>query len=275
MRTARALAPALFAALIAAAMPAAAQAPGSQTIIDLAPRPRVTLRYLAVMPDGPPRAVVVALSGGNGVVDLPPRPAAGWGRDRGVLTRARDDFARRGAMLAIVDAPSDHRDWPYGLGAYRLAADHARDLALVIADLRRRAPGAPVWLVGHSRGTLSAVNAAARLAAGEGPDGIVLASSITRASPGQPETVRDAALSAIAVPTLIVAHRDDSCSATPAADAPSLAETLAAAKPRRVAIIEGGAPKGDGCAALAAHDFGGAEERLVGLIVDWILAPSP
>jgi pimeloyl-ACP methyl ester carboxylesterase len=272
---ARAPALALAAALLAAASPAAAQTPSSQTVIELSPRPRATLRYLALAPDAPPRAVVVVLAGGGGVVDLPPRYAPEWGRDRGFLIRAREGFVRRGMLVAIVDAPSDHRDWPYGLGAFRLAAELARDLAAVIADLRRRAPGVPIWLVAHSRGTLSAANAAARLAGVEGPDGIVLASTITRGSPGQPETVHDAALADVALPVLIVAHRDDSCPATPAVDAARLADVLAAASPRKVTVIEGGAPRGNGCVAFAAHDFGGAEEHGIGLIADWIAAPSP
>ena len=85
-------------------------------------------------------------------------------------------------------------------------------MAAVIADLRTLAP-VPVWLVGTSKGTVSAAFVAGLLRQG-GPDGVVLTSSITDRSRETTETVLDADLDEIRVPTLIVHHKQDGCLVT-------------------------------------------------------------
>jgi hypothetical protein len=62
--------------------------------------------------------------------------------------------------------------------------EHAQDLGKVIADVRTRV-GGPVWLVGTSRGTISAANAASRLTGPAAPDGIVLTSALMVGNRGQ------------------------------------------------------------------------------------------
>ncbi len=76
-------------------------------------------------------------------------------------------------------------------GGYRIAADHAQDLGKLIEELRARTK-APVWIaIGRSRGSLSAVNAAARLSALQRPTATILLSgdvcrsdAKARAAPG-------------------------------------------------------------------------------------------
>ena len=63
---------------------------------------------------------------------------------------------------------------PNGLTNQRLTQAHADHLAQVIAAVRTRWPGKPVWLVGTSNGTLSVFNAAARLTGAALPNGIAL-----------------------------------------------------------------------------------------------------
>jgi len=64
-----------------------------------------------------------------------------------------------------------------GLAGFRTAPEHADDLGKVIADVRARTK-APVWLVGTSRGAISAANAASRLSGPPAPDGLVLISAL-------------------------------------------------------------------------------------------------
>lgn len=80
----------------------------------------------------------------------------------------RSLLTARAHVVVLVDSPSDRRDLG---GDFRDSADHATDLGAVIAHARQTF-GKKVWLVGHSRGTHSAVTAATRLAGAAAPDGI-------------------------------------------------------------------------------------------------------
>ncbi len=51
-----------------------------------------------------------------------------------------------------------------------MSAQHAEDIGKVIADVRERTK-LPVWLVGTSRGAISAANAASRLTGPPRPTG--------------------------------------------------------------------------------------------------------
>lgn len=251
------------------------------TVVDLPVRSGVTMRYLALAPDGPAKAAVILFPGGQGVANIPDHPEPNWAERGNFLVRARELFRQRGLFVAVIDAPSDHKG-EAGLGAFRIAPDHAEDIGQAIADIRGRSPGIPVWLVGTSRGTISAVNAAARLKPPRAADGLVLTSTLTGRAPGKSprpgvaETVYDLDLGAIRQPTLIVYHRADACSRTSPGDVPGLQRKLSAAARTETVAIDGGAvPQSDGCGPLDAHGFLGREPEAVAAIADWILATKP
>src|SRR5579883_2378142 len=120
----------------------------AQERIDLPSRPGVTEPiYLTPVPS--PAATVILLPGGSGLVSQV---------RNNFLLRVAPRFAQQGIMVAVVDTPSDH---PSGMGAqFRVTGEHATDLAAAVALAKSRSP-APVWLVGTSRGTISAALAAA------------------------------------------------------------------------------------------------------------------
>lgn len=269
----------LPAALVAALLPRALQA--EDRVVDLTVRPGVTLRYLAVAPATPARAAAVLFTGGQGVARIPDSPGPGWARNGAFVVRARERFRALGLFVAVVDAPSDHQG-ERGLAAFRVAPDHAQDMARVIADVRARSGAAKVWLIGTSRGTISAVNAAARLKPPQAADGLVLTSTVTRPSGGQrpragvQETVYDLDLAQIRIPVLLVYHRDDACWVTPPGDVPALQQRLSGAPRVGVIAIDGGEPpQTDVCEARSAHGFFGREAETVQAIVAWILEPRP
>jgi len=99
-------------------------------------------------------------------------------RDSHFLARVRGLFTARGPAVVLVDAPSDRGDLD---GDFRETKNHAADPGAVIA-YARKAFGQPVWLVGHSRGTHSAVTAAMRLAGDAAPEVIVLAAAMLDSS---------------------------------------------------------------------------------------------
>jgi predicted alpha/beta-hydrolase family hydrolase len=238
-------------------------------VFDLPTRDGVTERYAAFAPDSSPRAAVILFVGGEGQLNIPNQPDANWQNQGNFLSRSREYFRRRGLFVVVVDAPSDR---PHGLGAnFRLSAAHAEDTVRVIADVRRQIGNLPVWLVGTSRGSISAANVAARLQATAA--GLVLTSSVTRPGRGggSQDTVFDVDLAAIRVPTLIVLHNADACEFV--GDAAALMSKLSGSPRKELMTFAGGdPPRSTPCEALAAHGFFGIEERVVNAIADWILA---
>jgi pimeloyl-ACP methyl ester carboxylesterase len=107
-----------------------------------------------------------------------------------------------------------------GLAGFRLAPDHAEDLGKAIADVRARIQG-PVWVIGSSRGSISAVNAAMRLTGRLRQTescslSALMVGSDSRARPWLYQTVFEARLEDIKVPVLVVGHAADKCLRSPA-----------------------------------------------------------
>jgi pimeloyl-ACP methyl ester carboxylesterase len=217
------------------------------------------------------KGVIVLFSGGGG------RLGIGDGQlsilQTNFLVRTRHHFAAQGFHVAVPDAATDFLLRPQGLGADRTSAAHMQDVAAVITDLRSRFPGLPIWLVGTSRGTISAANAAAVLTGAAAPDGLVLTSALTQPGLGNPESLQNVPLAAIHVPALVVAHRDDTCAVTPPADAKDLIRALRNQHRRSdLRFFDGGfAPVDDPCEALTAHGFFGIEPKVVEAIGKFIL----
>jgi pimeloyl-ACP methyl ester carboxylesterase len=233
---------------------------------ELATRPGVTQAFILVRPPGPPAASVILFPGGDGRLGLSPRGLTA-GKDN-FLVRNRERFAGHGLLVAVVDTPSDH--WA-GLGRFRTSAKHAEDIRAVIGFLRTAAAG-PVWLVGTSRGTVSAANVAARLQDG-GPDGLVLTASVVR---GPTENLKAVRLEDIRVPTLVVHHRADRCLATPYEGAAALLRRLEQAPRRELLAVEGGdRPRSEPCGPLSPHGFLGLDADAVSLIAAWITPAGP
>jgi pimeloyl-ACP methyl ester carboxylesterase len=254
----------LWAAILWPAGPASAQI--RQEVVDLPTRPGVTVRTVLLTPPQP-QAVAVLLAGGHGGLRIYPTGSMAWG-DGNFLVRTRQLFADQGLMVAVVDAPSDRLRPPF-LAGWRDSAEHAADLQAVISALRRQTQR-PVWLVGTSRGTQSAAHAAVSLPPPEGPDGIVLTSTIlvddnTLAVPRM-------ALARIRVPVLVVHHEQDGCELCRFQDLPALTAGLTHVPRQAVMTVRGGHNTGPACAAMAYHGFNGLEAEVVGRIASWMLA---
>jgi len=176
------------------------------------------------------------------------------------LIRVAGAFAAAGVTAAVADAPSDHAG---GMDtAFRASEAQAADTASVVAFLRGRA-AVPVWLVGTSRGSISAANAAVRL----GPSiiaGLVLTSSVWAGG------MSAVPFGTVRVPVLIVHNRDDSCNASPFAQAEQTFATLTMAPAKQFLAVAGGSSRGNPCGAMSAHGYLGIEDQVVPPIVAWI-----
>ena len=252
---------ALLAGLLFVIGPAQATACGE--LVTLPAHGSTQLRYALVSPPQSPgpRIALVLLPGGGGHLQLDERacPQALAGNS---LVRSLPLFQAVGFTTALVDAPSDYQGED-GLGGFRLSSDHAQDLGRVVADLRQRGAAA-VWLVGTSRGAISAANAAGRLSGAAAPDGLVLTSPVNSGNPkGQKswvaQTVFDAALEAIRMPVLVIGHAQDKCLRSPANLNARILERTASAREQLV-TVEGGPGRGgmsaiEACEGRSPHGF--------------------
>jgi hypothetical protein len=187
---------------------------------------------------------VILLAGGNGVLDV-----VQTGGQAGDIRELQGNFLIRSARrfinarynVAMLDA-APALPGSDGLNNQRLTQAHADHLGAVIGVVRNQLPNRPIWLVGTSNGTLSVVNAAARLTGSNLPRGIVLTSSITAPGTAPDETgtvlAANPGLANISVPTLVAWHAQDQCPLSAGGSAqPSSTASQACRRRRRRASL--------------------------------------
>jgi pimeloyl-ACP methyl ester carboxylesterase len=256
----------LLIATCLAAFPFCTSAQTGQTVVDIPTRPGVTQRLVVFTPPGA-KAAVVMFAGGHGGLQVFPNGSLAWGAGN-FLVRTRQLFADHGLLVVLIDAPSDRQSSPF-LANFRQTPEHAADVKSVIAWLRSKST-MPVWLVGTSRGTQSVAYIATELSGPDGPDGIVLTSSILVDQKSRP--VPAMPLEKIRIPVLVVHHEQDGCFVTPYAEIPSLMAKLEYSPRKQLLSFKGGQDKGNPCEAFAHHGYNGVEQDVVAQIASWILA---
>jgi len=222
------------------------------------------------LPD--PVAVLLLFPGGGGRLGLQDDRLSINAQN--VLIRTRHLIAAEGPFaVAVLDAASEFHNetiFPGGLRGQRTSAAHLEDIRRVIADLRNRFPGKKVWLVGNSRGTISAANAAAELPVGQGGHGLVLTSPVTVKQPAR-GALDDVRLGGIKVPTMILTHRSDKCAVTPPKNARKLKKKLTGTKQVKIKQMKGGSLRiSAACKALGPHGFFGVELKTIRTIGEFI-----
>jgi len=240
----------------------------AQQIVTLATRPGVTQSYFLTSIPKNLQVVALLFSGSGGLIQLRTengQPKFGQGN---FLVRSRAEFVKRGVAAAIIDAPSDQQSGWGMSDEFRLSDLHFSDISAVIDDLSKRFSGVPVFLIGTSRGTISAAALAARL--GSRPAGAVLTSTMFRQAsrkskePGPGLSNFD--FETIKIPVLFTHHVGDQCEVTPYGDAARLSDKYP------LITVYGGAPPQSGpCDAFSAHGYLGKESETVEQIVNWML----
>lgn len=180
------------------------------------------------------------------------------------LLRARRFLNNDRLFTVLVDCPVDR--WTHCDDAYRSSAQHAADVAAVIAALKADAGAQRVYIVGTSYGTVSSSHLAAALA--DRIDGAVHTATFTdpRAGAnahGKPMASFD--WSKAATPQLFVHHREDPCDVT----------RYGSVAARRGALplitVEGqSGVRGEPCLAFTQHGFVGREKAVMTAIADWV-----
>jgi predicted alpha/beta-hydrolase family hydrolase len=232
-------------------------------MVSVPSRPGVTQSFvIADMAGHAPQAVALLYVGGGGAIRLRMEEGRVKFGARNFLPRSRDEFARNGIVPVVMDAPSDRDELS---DQYRASDEQAVDARAVVGELKKRYAGLPVYIVGTSRGTLSAAYVGRAL--GADIAGVVLSSSLFVA-PGRRAgfSLRDFDYASLKAPLLFVHHRDDSCVATPYAEAARLAERYP------LISVRGGKPaESPPCEPLAPHGFYGKEAETVEAIAAWML----
>jgi hypothetical protein len=249
-----------FLFLVACCLPSCVLA---QEIVTVPTRTGVTQSFfIADMGGKAPQAAALLFIGGGGWIrmrmeDGKPRFGA-----QNFLPRSRAEFIRNGILPVIVDTPSDHQQAAGISDAFRESTAHVADVRAVLAELKRRYPGLPVFVVGTSRSTISAAHLGRAL---EGEiAGTVLSASMFFI--GKRPMLSGYDFAAIKVPLLFVHHREDACESTPYRGA----ERLGAKFP--LISVKGGKPPESGpCDPFAAHGFFGKESETVDAIAAWML----
>lgn len=244
--------------------------------------PRVRLER----PAGRARATVVLLTGGNGLLDLSAGPPTDPLNDQGTITqgtgnfliRSADLFLRKGFNVMMADVCPAFCPNPtpgitgIGLGQ-RLGGSHASHLQGIVNAAADRW-GKPVWVVGTSNGSVSAVTAGGFAPALTGIKGIVLTSSRTdftgTSNPAGLLATFSGYVANINRPTLVMWHKNDSCGVTTPANSAALFAAIPSMNKRSIVIMGGHSVATDNCGAFSEHGYTGVEKETVDKIANFI-----
>ena len=240
----------------------------AQELVTLSTRPGVTQSFFLTSIPQNLHAVAVLFPGSGGLINLRTENGAAKFNQGNFLVRSRSEFVKRGVVSAIVDAPSDQQSG-WGMGdEFRLGDAHLKDISTVVDDIERRFPGKPLFLIGTSRGTISAAALGAKLE--RRAAGAVLTSTMFRQTPRNSKEpgpgLSKFDFATIKTPVLFVHHVSDQCGSTPYGEAARLTDRFTL-----ISVFGGSSPQSGPCDAFSQHGYFGKEAETVEQIVNWML----
>lgn len=212
------------------------------------------------------KATVLLFPGGEGGLG---RVEDGRATSGNVLVRMVPQFLANGFNVAIFGRPIAGPGLNFG---DRIDEGHITDIRKVL-EFAKKQSAVPVWLVGSSRGTISAT--AAAIAIREPPiAGLVLTSSVVDYSKAGAVPKQD--LAAIRVPVLVYHHAKDACVSSPPNSVPLIIEGLVNAPVKKLVMVTRGTnASGDACKGRDWHAFADMEKEAIDEISAWIRSPTP
>ena len=240
---------------------ATAFAAGYEAIEIVQTRPDVTVRMLVIKANSKPSTALILFPGADGTKHFGEKDGRFW-VSKNFVMRSAGDLAAAGYIVVAVDAPSDQS---YGMSdQFRTSPQHAKDIRKIIAYLKEKHRVTSLYLVGTSKGTLSAAYLASVF---DDPSigGVILTAVYSPADMGSID------LAEIDDPVLIVHHVYDQCRVTPYQGAMELKNRLTESPQVDLVGVTGGIPPASGpCEALSNHGFYGVEQPVVRVITDWL-----
>ena len=231
-------------------------------VVNLPVREGVTENYLMTWEDSAtPTSAAILFPGGNGRVGMSKQGnIINLEAGNNFLVRSRGLFVDNNMMSVVVDTPSDNLQ---GVSdAFRKSNVEVNDLSKIIDDVKARFPGIKIYLIGTSRGTVSATYVGNALQSKL--EGIVLTSTVTLIRRGG---LADFDFNSIKVPMLLVHHHDDGCPVALYGEAKNISEKY---KIPFITVYGGDPPISAPCEALSQHGYLGKEKETVTEIKNWI-----
>lgn len=201
------------------------------------------------------KAVVLLFPGGGGVLNL---------KDDGSTTNGHT-FVRSRDLWAQYEIDSVLVDTPYDLGAgirnLRSIRDHQQRILNVVTYYKEKF-NLPVWIFGHSMGTVSVTEFV-----NGGKEKEKMIAGVIVAGTYRSATVD----SDVAIPVLAIHHVDDGCASTPLVSSERIIEGRSKKFTSQFIQIDGGISEGDVCGSRAYHGFNQKEPEFVKAAAQFIL----
>jgi hypothetical protein len=201
------------------------------------------------------KAVVLLFPGGGGVLRL---QNDGSTTNSHTFVRSKDLWAQYGIDAVLVDTPYD---LGAGMRNSRSIRDHQQRIFNVVNYYRDKL-NLPVWIFGHSMGTVSVTEFVKG-----GKDKERLIAGVIVAG-----TYRSASIdSDVTLPVMAIHHVDDGCASTPLVTSERIIEGRSSKTASQFVQIDGGVSEGDVCGSKAYHGFNQRESEFIKSAAQFIL----
>ncbi|WP_353432070.1 hypothetical protein [Polynucleobacter sp. MWH-UH23A] len=201
------------------------------------------------------KAVVLLFPGGGGVLNLQDDGSTANGH---TFVRSRALWAQYGIDSVLVDTPYD---LGAGMRNSRSIRDHQQRILNVVNYYRAKF-NLPVWIFGHSMGTVSVTEFV-----NGGIEKEKLIAGVIVAGTYRSATVD----SDVRVPVLAIHHVDDGCATTPLVSSERIIDGRPKQSIAQLIQIDGGISEGDVFGSRAYHGFNQKEPEFIKAAAQFIL----
>jgi hypothetical protein len=210
-----------------------------------------TRTLLASTPN--PKAVVILLIGGDGKAVIFNN---GTARSNHTFIRSQNLWSQYGIDSVVVDSADDLS----ATGGGR-QTDPYQNRLLSVVNFYKHKLGVPVWIFGHSNGTISVTEFVNRFGHKKAIAGFVVAGTADRAILNDDSDL----------PALAIHHLKDTCSVTPISASENVIKSRPKGTRAEFITMDGGTSQGNVCWAFAYHGFNQKEDELVKSAATFIL----
>lgn len=208
-----------------------------------------------LVPTPKAKAVVLLFPGGGGMLRL---QDDGSSTNFHTFVRSKNLWAQYGIDAILVDTPYDLGG---GMRNSRSIRNHQQRILNVVRYYKEKL-NLPIWIFGHSMGTVSVTEFA-----NGGKDQAALISGVIVAG-----TYRSASIdSDVTMPVQAIHHVDDGCASTPFSTSEGIIKNRPSKFPSQFVAMEGGVSEGDVCGSKAYHGFNEKEPEFIKAAAQFIL----
>ena len=208
-----------------------------------------------LLPAKNPKALVLLFPGGGGMLRV---QDDGSTTNPHTFVRSKELWAQYGIDAVLVDTPYALGD---GRNNARSTRDHQQRILAVVKYYKEKF-NLPIWLFGHSMGTVSVSEFA-----NSGVEQQQLISGVIIAG-----TFRSVSLDEDGkLPVLAIHHIHDGCPSTPKETAEAVIKNRPKDSRSQLILIDGGISAGDECQSFAHHGFNQNEAELIKDAAEFIL----